>query len=361
MQNTEGENFFPFCKISDFSYTMIMAIQSSQNKEIIRTVTPQAHAEEQISEISLRPRTLDEYVGQTTMKNHLKVAIESAKIRKDSLEHILFYGPPGLGKTTISTIIAHEMGASIKSTSGPAIEKQADIISLLTSLTEWEVLFIDEIHRLRPQIEEILYSAMEDFQIDIMIGSGTGATSVKMDIPRFTLVGATTRLSSLSNPLRDRFGNVMKLDFYEVGDLAKIIRRSFSLLDMWRIHAWAIDSIAKRARGTPRIANRYVKIIRDYATIGRSVDTEADCEAIFEWFWVDTYGLDILDRKLLTHLIETFYEKPVGLSTLASVVGEEVATIEDVVEPYLLQIGFIERTPRGRQITQKGKEYLEKL
>jgi Holliday junction DNA helicase RuvB len=338
-----------------------MAIQSSQNKEIIRTVTPKAHEEEQISEISLRPRTLDEYVGQATMKNHLKVAIESAKIRKDSLEHILFYGPPGLGKTTISTIIAHEMGASIKSTSGPAIEKQADIISLLTSLSEWEVLFIDEIHRLRPQIEEILYSAMEDFQIDIMIGSGTGATSVKMDIPRFTLVGATTRLSSLSNPLRDRFGNVMKLDFYEVSELAKIIKRSFTLLDMPTIHTWAIDSIAKRARGTPRIANRYVKIIRDYATIGRKVDTEVDCEAIFDGFGVDTYGLDILDRKLLTHLIETFYEKPVGLSTLASVVGEEVATIEDVVEPYLLQIGFIERTPRGRQITQKGKEYLQKL
>lgn len=340
---------------------MDMPIQSSKNSDIIRTVSPKPQEEDIVSEISLRPRKLAEYVGQEQMKQHLQIAIDSAKIRNTALEHILFYGPPGLGKTTISTIIAHEMGAPIKSTSGPAIEKQSDIISLLTSLTEGEILFIDEIHRLRPQIEEILYSAMEDFQIDIMIGSGTGSTSVKMDIPRFTLVWATTRLSSLSNPLRDRFGNVMKLDFYEPSDLAKIIDRSFQILGFGSISRDAIISIAERSRGTPRIANRYVKILRDYATVGKTIETRINCENIFLGFWVDSYGLDILDRKLLSHLLESFHGKPVGLSTLASVVGEEVATIEDVVEPYLLQIGFIERTPRGRQITTKGEEYLRNL
>lgn len=337
-----------------------MAIKSSK-PDITRTVSPAQQEDEIISEISLRPRKLDEYVGQAQMKEHLSVAIQSAKIRNKPLEHILFYWPPGLGKTTISTIIAHEMGSAIKSTSGPAIEKQSDIISILTSLTEWEILFIDEIHRLRPQIEEILYSAMEDFQIDIMIGSGTGATSVKMDIPPFTLIGATTRLSNLSNPLRDRFGNVMKLDFYETADLAKIIKRSFGLLGMSTLSDDAILSVAERSRGTPRIANRYVKVLRDYATVGKSIESKSDCEAIFAGFGVDAYGLDILDRKLMMHLMEGFHGRPVGLSTLASVIGEEVATIEDVVEPYLLQIGFIERTPRGRQITMKGEEYMRRL
>ena len=218
----------------------------------------------------------------------------------------------------------------------------------MTSLTEGEILFIDEIHRLRPQIEEILYSAMEDFQIDIIIGSGTGATSVKMDIPKFTLVGATTKLSSLSHPLRDRFGNIMKLDFYDEKDLEKIIARSFVIMDFEKISTEAIESIAKRSRGTPRIANRYVKIIRDYAIVGNPVETRADCEAVFTKFGVDVYGLDILDKKLLQHLYSD-----------GSLIGEEVSTIEDIVEPYLLQIGFIERTPRGRQITTKGVEYLK--
>ncbi len=336
-----------------------MSIKSSK-PDIIRVVKPEIQEEDIISEISLRPRRLAEYVGQDQMKTHLTIAIDSAKIRGESLEHILFYGPPWLGKTTIATIIAHEMGAPMKSTSGPAIEKQSDIVSLLTSLTEGEILFIDEIHRLRPQIEEILYSAMEDFQIDIMIGNGTGATSVKMDIPRFTLIGATTRLSNLSNPLRDRFGNVLKLDFYESHHLAEIVGRSFRILGFSTITGDAILSIAERSRGTPRIANRYVKILRDYATVGRSIEKQSECAVIFEGFWVDTYGLDILDRKLMHHLMESFHGRPVGLSTLASVVGEEIATIEDVVEPYLLQIGFIERTPRGRQITMKGEEYLRK-
>lgn len=335
-----------------------MSIQSSKSSDISRVVWPTVQQDDIISEASLRPRRLDEYVGQEQMKLHLKVAIESAKIRKQTLEHILFYGPPGLGKTTISTIIASEMWSSIKSTSGPAIEKQSDIVSLLTSLTEWDILFIDEIHRLRPQIEEILYSAMEDYTIDIMIGSGTGSTSVRMDIPRFTLIGATTKLSSLSNPLRDRFGNVMKLDFYEPVDLAKIVKRSFSILGFTTISPEAIMAIALRSRGTPRIANRYTKILRDYATVGRSITSQVECEAIFESFGVDAHGLDILDRRLLSHLIDSFYGRAVGLSTLASVIGEEVATIEDVVEPYLLQIGFIERTPRGRQITLRWEEYM---
>jgi Holliday junction DNA helicase RuvB len=309
-------------------------------------VKPVQDEDDIVSEISLRPRTLSEYVWQETMKKHLTVAIESAKIRKSPLEHILFYGPPGLGKTTISTVIAHEMAAPIKHTSGPAIEKQADIISLLTSLTEGEILFIDEIHRLKPQIEEILYSAMEDFQIDIMIGSGTGSTSVKMDIPKFTLIGATTKLSSLSNPLRDRFGNVLKLDFYKVEELAKIVERSFLILSLDKVEK---DTIT---------ANRYVKILRDYMTTGRKIESKKDCDEIFEGFGVDSAWLDILDRKLLLHLRDTFGGRATWLSTIASVIGEEVATIEDVVEPYLLQIGLIERTPRGRQITKKGEEYL---
>ncbi|GAB0174204.1 MAG: Holliday junction branch migration DNA helicase RuvB [Candidatus Altimarinota bacterium] len=333
-----------------------MAIKSSS--DITRIVKPEQSEEEIISEISLRPRTLGEYVGQESMKRHLGVAIQSAKIRKSPLEHILFYGPPGLGKTTISTVIAHEMGSPIKHTSGPAIEKQADIISLLTSLTEGEILFIDEIHRLRPQIEEILYSAMEDFQIDIMIGSGTGSTSVKMDIPKFTLIGATTKLSSLSNPLRDRFGNVLKLDFYNTEELATIVQRSFKILSLEKVESDTITSIALRSRGTPRIANRYVKILRDYMTTGRNISTKEDCDEIFHGFGVDIAGLDSLDRKLLHHLRDTFSGRATGLSTIASVIGEEVSTIEDVVEPYLLQIGLIERTPRGRQITKKGEEYI---
>lgn len=338
-----------------------MAIQSTKHTENIeRSVSPVQQHSDILQDFSLRPKKLDEYIGQKQMKAHLKVAIESAKIRKTPLEHILFYGPPGLGKTTISHIIATEMSAQIKSTSGPAIEKQSDIISILTSLQEGDVLFIDEIHRLRAQIEEILYSAMEDFQIDIMIGSGTGATSVKMDIPKFTLIGATTKLSSLSHPLRDRFGNIMKLDFYENDDLEKIISRSFQLMDFENLSKDAIHSIALRSRGTPRIANRYVKIIRDYAIIGHKLETKNDIEMIFEKFGVDIYGLDTLDKKLLSHLAETGTPRAIGLSTLASLIGEEISTIEDIVEPYLLQIGFIERTPRGRQITAKGLEYMKK-
>lgn len=335
-----------------------MAIKSTKIIEEQRSVSPKEQEIDLSQDFSLRPKNLDEYIGQNQMKEHLKVAIGSAKIRKTPLEHILFYGPPWLGKTTISNIIATEMWAQIKSTSWPAIEKQADIVSILTSLSEWEILFIDEIHRLKPQIEEILYSAMEDFQIDIMIGAGTGATSVKMDIPKFTLIGATTKLSSLSHPLRDRFGNIMKLDFYNEEELSKIIFRSFKLMDFEKISSEAVNSIAKRSRGTPRIANRYVKIVRDYAIVGNNIETKEECEKIFQKFWVDEYGLDILDKKLLDNLALKWLNKTMGLTTLASLIGEEVSTIEDVVEPYLLQIGFIERTPRGRQITVKWMQYM---
>lgn len=334
-----------------------MAIKSTKVEEN-REVSPKQKEIDLSQEFSLRPKNLDEYIGQTQMKEHLKVAIASAKIRNVPLEHILFYWPPGLGKTTISNIIATEMWAIIKSSSGPAIEKQADIISILTSLNEWDILFIDEIHRLKPQIEEILYSAMEDFQIDIMIGAGTWATSVKMDIPKFTLIGATTKLSSLSHPLRDRFGNIMKLDFYNESELSKIIIRSFKLMDFEKISEEAVKSVAKRSRWTPRIANRYVKIIRDYAIVGNKVETREECEKVFEKFWVDEYWLDVLDKKLLDHLSKQNKIKPMWVTTLASLIGEEVSTIEDIVEPYLLQIGFIERTPRWRQITAKWLEYL---
>ncbi len=262
-----------------------MTIKSSNSKLTDdRPISPKEQTGESSYQYSLRPKQLSQYIGQEHIKKHLSVAIESAKIRNTALEHILFYGPPGLGKTTLSNLIAIEMGSPIKSTSGPAIEKQSDLVSILTSMMEGEILFIDEIHRLRPQIEEILYSAMEDFQIDIMVGSGTGATSIKMDIPKFTLIGATTRLSSLSHPLRDRFGNVLKLEFYSEDEIAHIVERSFEILEMPKISKTVIDSIASRSRGTPRIANRYAKIIRDYATVGKQIESESDAQKIFENF-----------------------------------------------------------------------------
>lgn len=337
-----------------------MAIQSSKHDSEERIVSTKALVADPRDEATLRPKSLEEYIGQESIKKHLRVAIDSAKIRRDPLEHVLFYGPPGLGKTTLSQILAHEMSAELRSTSGPAIEKQADLVSLLTSLKEGDILFIDEIHRLRPQIEEILYSAMEDYTIDIMIGSGTGATSVKMDIPKFTLIGATTKLSKLTGPLRDRFGNILKLDFYQDSELTSIVGRSFRIL----VQAGNEDIyqfVATKSRGTPRIANRYVKILRDYATVGRKIEDLAVTEAVFKDLGIDDVGLDGLDRKLLSALANQFAGRPVGLGTLASIVGEEEETIEDVVEPYLLKIGYIERTPRGRQITSIGEEYIRSL
>ncbi len=306
-----------------------------------------------------RPKTLENYIGQKALKKHLSVSINSAKIRGNPLEHILFYGPPGLGKTTLSNILAHEMNSHLRTTSGPAIEKQSDLVSILSNLEEGDILFIDEIHRLRPQIEEILYTAMEDFHLDIMVGSGTGAQSVKLPVKPFTLVGATTRLSALSSPLRDRFGNVLKLDFYEVSDIATILGNNCEMLG-FELSPKILEIVAGKSRGTPRIANRLLKILRDYHTIGKDITDIWVLTEVFEDIGIDERGLDYLDRKYLSSILKNFKGGPVGLGTLSSVLGEEEATLEDVVEPYLLQIGFIERTPRGRKITGRGISHIEK-
>jgi len=335
-------------------------ISSSQKKDTIpqRIISPEEQkTESHISHNVFRPKSLENYIGQTQLKKHLSVSISSAKIRWNPLEHILFYGPPGLGKTTISTILAYEMGSHLRTSSGPAIEKQSDLISILSNLEEGDILFIDEIHRLRPQVEEILYTAMEDFQIDIMVGSGTGAQSVKLPVKPFTLIGATTRLSALSAPLRDRFGNVLKLDFYEVADLATILAQNSTLIDI-ELPEEILHIIARKSRGTPRIANRLLKILRDYHTIGKNIADKTVLEWVFHDIGIDEQGLDILDRKYLEVIHKNFLWGPVWLGTLASLLGEEEATLEDVVEPYLLQIGFIERTPRGRKITGAAMGYI---
>lgn len=305
----------------------------------------------------LRPVRLENYVGQESIKKHLSVSIASSKIRNESLDHILFYGPPGLGKTTLSNIIALEMETSLKSTSGPAVEKQSDLVSILSNLEHGDILFIDEIHRLRPQVEEILYTAMEDFEIDIMVWSWTGAQSVKLPLKKFTLVGATTRLSALSSPLRDRFWNVLKLDFYSQEDLSLIIHNNAKKLDL-ELDEYILQDIAKKSRWTPRISNRLLKIMRDYITIGKDVCDKQTLENIFHDIWIDSLGLDYLDRKYLDTIFYKFNSGPVGLNTLAAAIWEEESTLEDVVEPYLLQIWFIERTPRGRKISTLGINYL---
>ncbi len=335
-------------------------IESSQKKQTSRIVSPKEKTVDKGDfQNVLRPKRLEEYVGQTLIKKHLMVSISSAKIREEALDHILFYWPPWLGKTTISNIIATEMDTTLRSTSGPAIEKQSDLVSILSNLEENDVLFIDEIHRLRPQVEEILYTAMEDFCIDIMVWSGTWAQSVKMPLKPFTLVGATTRLSSISSPLRDRFGHVMKLDFYSDGDLTKIIERNASVLEM-NLPLTVLGIIAQKSRWTPRIVNRLLKIVRDYHTIWKNVaDTEV-LSSIFKDIWIDEKGLDYLDRKYLDIILDNFKWWPVWLNTIAAAIGEEEATLEDVVEPYLLQIGFLERTSRWRKITSKAREHIKK-
>lgn len=335
-----------------------MSIKSSQKQDISkkRFVSP-LEKETDEKELFLRPRTIDEYVGQKNIKKHLLVSIKSAKIRKEPLEHILFYGPPGLWKTTLSHIIWYEMWASVKVTSWPAIEKQADLVSLLTNMEEHEILFIDEIHRLRPQVEEILYTAMEDFTMDIMVWKWTWATSVRMAISPFTLIGSTTRLSSLGAPLRDRFWNVLKLDFYDEDEISKIIIRSAKIL--WiNITDDIAMSIAKRSRRTPRVANRLIKIIRDYATIGEDTSSPEALESIFTGLNIDELGLDLLDKIYIETIYNNFAWGPVWLNTISSAIWEEESTIEDVVEPYLLQIGFLERTPRWRKITMNAIKHL---
>ena len=312
-----------------------------------RLINPELeNSGEERLENSLRPKTLDEYIGQDKIKENMKVYIEAAKKRGEPLDHVLLYGPPGLGKTTLSNIISNEMNSNIKITSGPAIEKPGDLAALLTNLSEFDVLFIDEIHRLSKSVEEILYPALEDYTLDIIIGKGPSARSIRLDLPKFTLIGATTKAGSLTTPLRDRFGIVHRLELYSVDDLAKIVKRSAGILD-----EKAAIEIARRSRGTPRIANRLLKRVRDYAAVlgDGNIDLKITKLALNK-LEIDELGLDEIDRKLLETMIVQYGGRPVGIEALAATIGEEVDTLEDVYEPYLIQIGFIARTLRGRMV-----------
>ena len=319
-----------------------------------RILTTGLREEDRELEPKLRPATLETYIGQESVKENMRVFIQAAKQRKEALDHVLLYGPPGLGKTTLSNIIANEMGVNIKTTSGPAIERPGDMAAVLNSLNEGDILFIDEIHRLNRMIEEILYPAMEDFVIDIMIGKGPGARSVRLDLPRFTLIGATTRIGLLTAPLRDRFGVVQRLEPYSVENLKIILKRSAEVLQVEMEESGA-EEIARRSRGTPRLANRMLKRVRDFAQVRYDgVITEEVAKFALDLLDIDKMGLDQTDRKMLLTMIEKFGGKPVGLDTLAASINEESETIEDVYEPYLLQLGYIQRTPRGRMVTRLG-------
>ena len=323
-----------------------------------RIVSTEVTGEDSDVEISLRPKSFDEYIGQEKVKDLLKVYIEAAKGRGDSLDHVLLYGPPGLGKTTLSGIIAEEMGVSFRVTSGPAIEKQGDLAAILTNLAPGDVLFIDEIHRLSRSIEEILYPAMEDFVLDIIIGKGPAARSIRVPLSKFTLVGATTRAGQLTTPLRDRFGVLLKLELYTNEELSTIVKRSAGLLDV-KITEEGAYEIASRSRGTPRIANRLLKRVRDYAQVkGDGVINIEMAKKALEALEIDHLGLDNTDRKMLETIIKFYDGGPVGLETLSATIGEESITIEDVYEPYLMQIGFLSRTPRGRCVTRLAYEHL---
>ena len=313
---------------------------------------------EEIAEVSLRPKTLSEYIGQAKVKENMKVYIEAAKKRGESLDHVLLYGPPGLGKTTLASIISTEMNTNIRITSGPAIEKPGDLAALLTNLSPNDILFIDEIHRLNRSVEEILYPALEDFNLDIIIGKGPSARSIRLDLPRFTLIGATTRAGSLTTPLRDGFGIVHRLELYTPEELDTIVRRSAKILEV-KIDKKGSMEIARRSRGTPRIANRLLKRVRDYAAVlGDGEITEEIAKIALEKLEIDDLGLDSIDRKILKTIILSYNGGPVGVETLSSTIGEETETIEDVYEPYLLQMGFLSRTPRGRIATPNAYKHL---
>ena len=329
-------------------------------ERIVDTGIHDEDSNEQIIEVTLRPQNFDEYIGQERLKKNLKLAIEAAKKRSEPIDHVLLYGPPGLGKTTMASVIANEMGAGLRVTAGPAIERAGDLASILTNLQDGDILFIDEIHRLSRAVEEVLYSAMEDFKLDIVIGKGPAARSIRLDLPKFTVIGATTRTGSLAAPLRDRFGHIYRLEFYTPAEIEQIISRAAKILES-SIKPESAKLLSTRARLTPRIANRLLKRVRDYADVNGDgiIDTVMTTQAL-DMMEIDELGLDSADRNMLVQILETYGDKAVGLNTIAALTGDEATTIEDYYEPYLLQIGFIERTPRGRVVTPKAKKHLKK-